>query len=52
MKVNIGDGVNVKAFVVDYNEGCRIVKVRIQGLAEDNLTPTEKYIRVKYEDLQ
>ena len=51
MNINIGENVKINATVVDFNEGTETVKLRIKGLQEDNCTPTEKYIRMKYEDL-
>lgn len=51
MKINIGDEVKIKATVVDFNDGYKTVKLRIEGLSEDNRTPTERYIRMKYEDI-
>lgn len=47
MNVNIGDKVKIKATIVDYNQTAKTVKIRIEGLQEDNYTPTERYIRVK-----
>lgn len=47
MNVNIGDKVKIKATIVDYNQAEKTVKIRIEGLQEDNYTPTERYIRVK-----
>lgn len=41
---NIGDNVNIKANVVDYNEGSRKVKVRIEGFGENKHDRTERYI--------
>ena len=46
MNINIGDKVKIEATIVDYNEGAKTVKIRIEGLQEDNYTPAEKYIRV------
>lgn len=48
MKVSIGDKVKIEATVVDYNEGTKTVKLRIEGLQEDNYTPAERYIRMQY----
>ena len=47
MNINIGDKVKIEATIVDYNEGAKTVKIRIEGLQEDNYTPAERYIRVK-----
>ena len=47
MNVNIGDKVKIKATIVDYNKDAKTVKIRIEGLQEDNCTPAERYIRVK-----
>ena len=52
MKVNIGDKVKIEATVVGYNEGAKIVKLRIEGLQEDNCTPAERYIRMQYADCE
>lgn len=52
MKVNIGDKVKIKATVVDYNEGAKTVKLKIEGFQENNYTPTESYIRMQYEDCE
>ena len=48
MNINIGDKVKIEATIVDYNEGAKTVKIRIEGLQEDGYTSTERYIRVKY----
>lgn len=47
MNINIGDKVKIEATIVDYNEGAKTVKIRIEGLQEDNYTPAERYIRIK-----
>ena len=52
MEVKIGDKVKIEAMVVDYNEGTETVKLRIEGLQEDNYTQKTKYIRVKYENFE
>ena len=31
MNVNIGDKVKIEATIVDYNEGAKTVKIRIEG---------------------
>lgn len=51
MKYRISDEVKIKATVVDFNKGSQTVKLRIEGLSDDNHTPTERYIRVKYDEL-
>lgn len=50
MKVSIGDTVKIEATVVDYNEGAKTVKIRIEGLEDDNYTQAERYIRMPYAD--
>lgn len=52
MNVNIGDKVKIEATIVDYNEGAKTVKIRIEGLQEDGYTSTERYIRVKSENFE
>lgn len=52
MNVNIGDKVKIEATVVDYNEGAKTVKLRIEGLQEDNYTPAERYIRMQNADCE
>lgn len=47
MNVNIGDKVKIEAVIVDYNEGTNTVKLRIEGLQDDNHTTIERYIRMK-----
>jgi len=49
---NIGDVVNIKATIVDFNDGCQKAKVRIEGFAEDKNTTTERYIWVNYNDMK
>ena len=51
MKISIGNEVKIKATVVDFNDGHKTVKLRIEGLSEDNRTHTERYIRMKYDDI-
>lgn len=51
MKISIDEIVKITATVVDFNEGQKTVKLKIKGISEDNHTSTEKYIRMKYEDL-
>ena len=52
MNVNIGDKVKIEATIVDYNEGAKTIKIRIEGLQEDGYTSTERYIRVKSENFE
>lgn len=52
MKFSIGDAVKISATVVDFNEGCKTVKLMIKGLSEDNHTSTDRYIRMKNENVQ
>lgn len=52
MKVSIGDIVKIEATVVDYNEGANTVKLKIEGLQEDNYTQAERYIRMQYADCE
>ena len=52
MNVNIGDKVKIEATIDDYNEGAKTVKIRIEGLQDDNHTSTERYIRVKSENFE
>lgn len=52
MKVSIGDKVKIEATVVDYNEGAKTVKLKIEGLQEDNYSPAERYIRMQYADCE
>lgn len=49
---SIGDTITIQATIVDYNECCQTVKLKIEGLEEDNRTPTERYVRMKYNDIQ
>ena len=51
MKISIGDEVKIKATVVDFNESYKTVKLRIEGLSEDNRIPTERYIRMNDDTL-
>ena len=50
--MKIGDVAKITATIVDFKESQKTVKLRITGLSEDNHTPTEKYIRMKYENIQ
>ncbi len=52
MKVSIGDKVKIEATVVDYNESAKTVKLKIEGLQEDNYSPAERYIRMQYADCE
>ena len=51
-EIAIGIIVKIDATIVDYNEGTKTVKLKIKGLQEDNHTPTEKYIRMRYVDCE
>lgn len=51
MHVNIGETVRIEAIVVDYNEREGIAKLRIEGLEDDNITKTERYVRREYKDI-
>lgn len=37
MKYSIGDEVKIKATVVDFNEGSKTVKLRIEGLSDKSV---------------
>ena len=51
--VKIGDEVNIKAAVVDYNEGGDgMVKVRIEGLSENKVNTASRYIWLYYDEIQ
>lgn len=50
-KLNIGDEVNIKATVVDWNNGFGTVKLKINGLQEDNVSEKEVYIRMDIDEL-
>lgn len=50
--MKIGDVAKITSTIVDFNESQKTVKLRITGLSEDNHTPTEKYIRMKCENIQ
>ena len=50
-KIQIGDIVEIKAQVVDYNDGEEKIKLRITGYAENKITPVDRYIWVKYTDI-
>lgn len=51
-KLNIGDEVNIKATVVDWNNGFGTVKLKINGLQEDNVSEKEVYIRMDADELR
>lgn len=50
--MKIGGVVKITSTIVDFNDSQKTVKLRITGLSEDNHTSTEKYIRMKYENIQ
>ena len=52
MRKNIGDVVNIKATIVDFNDGYQKAKVRVEGFAEDKNTTIERYIWVNYNEIQ
>lgn len=52
MKIDIGNKVNIKATVVDYNDGSKKAKVRIEGFGEDKYSNAERYIWIDYDDIQ
>lgn len=52
MKIDIGNKVNIKATVVDYNDGSKKAKVRIEGFGEDKHSSTERYLWINYDDIQ
>ena len=45
-RIQIGDIVEIKAQVVDYNDGDEKMKLRITGYTEDKVTPVDRYIWV------
>ena len=51
MKKEIGAVVNIKAIIVDYNDGYKMAKVRVNGFGEDKNSSIEKYLWISYEDL-
>lgn len=51
-KFQIGDIVEIKAQIVDYNDGYEKAKLRVIGYAENMHTPTERYIWVNYTDIK
>lgn len=51
-KLNIGDEINIKATVVDWNDGFGTVKLKIDGLQEDNVSKKEVYIRMNVDELR
>jgi len=50
--INIGDVVEIKANIVDYNDGSEKAKVQITGYAEDKSSFTEKYLWLNYSDIK
>lgn len=50
-KIQIGDIVEIKAQIVDYNDGDEKMKLRITGYAENKVTPVDRYIWVNYADV-
>lgn len=50
-KIQIGNIVEIKAQVVDYNDGDEKIKLRITGYAANKITPVDRYIWVKYTDI-
>lgn len=50
-KIQIGNIVEIKASIVDYNDGLEKVKVLITGYAEDKRNFAEKYIWLNYNDI-
>ena len=50
-KIQIGDIVEIKASIVDYNERSKKVKVRITGYEEDKRNFAERYIWLDYNDI-
>lgn len=50
-KIQIGDIVEIKASIVDYNDGLEKVKVRITGYAEDKRNFAERYLWLNYNDI-
>lgn len=51
-KNQIGDIVEIKAQVVDYNDGDEKIKLRITGYADDKVTLAERYIWVNCSDIK
>lgn len=47
-KMQIGDSVEIKAQIVDYNDGLEKVKLRITGYEEDKRNLAERYIWLNY----
>ena len=48
----IGDIVEIKAQIVDYNDGDEKAKLKVLGYAENKNTLTERYIWVNYADVK
>ena len=51
-KIQIGDMVEIKAQIVDYNDGLEKVKLRITGYEEDKRNFAERYIWLNYSDIK
>lgn len=51
MKKEIGTTLNVKATIVDYNDGYKMAKVCVKGFGEDKSRHVERYLWVSYEDI-
>lgn len=51
-KIQIGDTVEIKARIVDYNDSSKKVKLRITGYEEDKETLAERYIWLNYNDIK
>lgn len=51
-KFQIGDIVEIKAQIVDYNDGDEKAKLKIVGYAENKNALTERYIWVNYTDVK
>ncbi|MBQ7067151.1 MAG: hypothetical protein IJN92_10070 [Lachnospiraceae bacterium] len=51
-KMQISDIVEIKAQIVDYNDGLEKVKLRITGYEEDKRSLAERYIWLNYNDIK
>lgn len=51
-KMQIGDTVEIKVQIVDYNDGLEKVKLRITGYEEDKRNLAERYIWLNYSDVK
>ena len=51
-KMQMGDMVEIKAQIVDYNDGLEKVKLRITGYEEDKRNFAERYIWLNYSDIK